>query len=710
MGRETVMIKDFRAHIFRFICLGLILLVLLPAFSGQVRAQSLPSDNTQQSSTGQQEKPQGDEADKKEEKKDEGEISTDEEKRACQVAEMKKRYQSSCFSCLVVRELLKSFLEASTKVYTLCRDAGVQILLIGTILWVAFFVLKQVSSLSNIEPASLVNTLLQQFFKILVAYVVIVSGANTFINYVVNPLLDAGADFGIGILDSSAGTLSVEPSSKYTYEGNSVLSGNVLNKILAFNEQVDRVTSTNLVIGHALTCHSVHAGAWAHVDIWIATVVLPNIWIWLCGAAIWFAGFMLTLAISYYLLDISFKIGISIIIFPIVMGLWPFAPTQNKVFLCIQTILRSAALFGFLAIATSYAMTLISESLRDINTLYDKINAGDAAWISETFEITGPYFIIIIFCYLYAIKLVGSVVTDYLNKFFSGGLSSGSSPMHSELTRVTDMAKHVTVGAAFGVAGYAWDISAHQGGRALKGTGKGIAKGSKAAVNWVKKYFKKKDDKSDKKDDKSDNQSGSNKPNAGTAVKQAGKATEASGKAIEASGKAMEQGGKAAEAGGKATAQGGQAAMKGGNAMIAKGGALCGTGIGALIGIPLILAGAVVTAGGAAVYATGKAVEYSGKAMQYAGKAVKAAGKAVKKVGQNMKRTGKVMEKTLNKVSNALDKIGDTFNSWGNKARNQGNRFMNYGRRMIYGDRQNNQQNPNGNGQGNDSGNNGGQQ
>lgn len=538
----------------------------------------------------------------------------------CRIEEMSKKYQSSCYSCIVVKTLLEKFMEACTKVYDLCSDIAVKILLVATLIWVAFWGLKTVSSLANVEPASMINTLLIQFFKIMFAYVVIMSGIDTFIIYIVNPILTAGADFGIAILDGAAQTLSVTPSKEYTYDGVSVLSADMLNKILGFTESMESIVSTNMVIGHALTCHATHAGAW--VISLMVKIAIPNIWLLLCGALIWFAGFMLALSVCYYLLDISFKIGIAIMIFPIVMALWPFSLTSSKLKTCIGTILKSAAIFAFLAITTSYALTLISISLRDISELSSRIEAGDSKWISDTFDITGPFFIIILFAYFYSLKLISITISDYADQFFKGGLVDKATPMHNEMTRATDVAKKLALGAG----GKVLNQAGKYGNKALGVVGDATIG---QAVKFVKSQFKKKKD-----DDKG-------KPNEGTAVKKAGAAAENMGKATEATGKTVEATGKAAS--------------KGGSGMMATGKGLCGTGVGAIIGVPMIIAGA-------AVKGAGVATEYSGKAVAATGAAIKKSGKAMKKIGEKMEKAGRKVEKTGRRWNHGDEENSDSQN------------------------------------------------
>ena len=539
----------------------------------------------------------------------------------CKVAEMEKKYQSSCYSCIVVKTLLEKFINACTKVSDLCRRAAVQVLLVATLLWVAFWALKTISSVASLEPSSIVNTLLIQGFKILFAYVVIESGIEVFMIHVVSPILVAGADFGTASLATSQSHLSMTPSPDYTYSGVELLSADMLNKIMGFNESLDRVVSTNLVIGHALTCHSVNAGAWVNHSIMDFQIIIPNVWIWLCGAAIWFAGFMLVLAVSYYLLDISFKIGIAIMIFPLLMALWPFSITAGKVKTCIKTMLSSAAIFAFLAITTSYAMAMISVTLRDVPELFERVEKGDSKWISDTFDITGPYFILILFAYLYSIKLVRSTVDDYVNKFFGGGLMANASPMHSEMTRMTDIAKKATVGAGKAAVG-----------AATGGAGKVLGAVAGATVGKAAKFVKDKFTKSDKEQGKNNKS-----PNAGTAVKQSGKAIKQSGKAVEQSGKAVEQAGKGVDKAGQGIAHGGKGIMTAGKGLSA-------TGFGAIIGVPMMIAGVAVYAGGAAVQAGGKATVAAGKAVKASGKVMKKSGEMIEKAGRSMEKFGRKLK------------------------------------------------------------------
>lgn len=516
----------------------------------------------------------------------------------CNIAKMQELYQGKCYSCVIIKTLMETFLNACSKAYDITSEAGVKLLVLGALVWMAFFVMKNVSSLSNIEPGAMMNTLTVFLFKVMVAYILITSGLGVLIKYTINPLLTAGADFGIAFM-SVTSDISGAPELNANYAvtvptisapdggaATEIVSSDVMNRIMFFAQNLDKNVSTNLVIGHAMTCWSMNGGAWD-----FSLFKMVNLWLWFCGALIWFVGFMLTLGIGYYLLDISFKLGFAIMALPVVIGLWPFNVTKGKVTAVISIMLKAAGTFVFLALTTTYALAMINVALRDVPTLFAKIEAGDAIWISNTFDLTGPYFLIILFVYLYSMKLISSTVSDYVDKFFKDSVFGGADPMHGKLTQMTDFAKQQAMRPV------KW-----AGGKASDAVKKQVTEG---------------------------------------AAKAAGATMELSGKGVQAAGKGMEAGGKAAQAGGKG--------------LMSAGKGLSATGLGAIVGVPMMIAGA-------AAYGAGKGAEVAGKVTQKAGKAMQKGGKAMKKIGEKMEKAGEKMEKMGNKLKFGDEKAPEPEN------------------------------------------------
>lgn len=536
----------------------------------------------------------------------------------CDIDGMRKAYQSQCYSCVIIKTLIETFLNACSKAYDITSEAGLKLLALGSLIWMAFFVMKNVSSLSNVEPGAMMNTLITFLFKVMVASILITSGLGVLVKYTINPLLTAGADMGMAFMNvtsniSGANGLDSQyqvktPTISDNGTSTEIVSSNVMNKIMMFAQDLDKNVSVNLVIGHAITCWSINGGAWSF-EIGPVKLSIVNLWLWCCGAFIWFVGFMLTLGIGYYLLDISFKLGFAIIALPVVIGLWPFNVTKGKVMAVISIIIKAAGTFVFLALTTTYALVLTNFALRDTPTLLESVEKGKAEYISETFELTGPYFLIIIFAFLYSMKLISSTVSDYVDKFCSDAVFGKADPMHGKLTQMTDMTKQL------GLMPVKW------AGRKIGDAAKEQAKeGAIKTGRFVKGLFKGKAN--------GDVQGNSRGQNAATT---AGRSAQAAGATTEQAGKGVETAGKGIEAGGRATQAGGRGLMNAGKA-------LSSTGLGAIVGVPMMIAGG-------ATYAAGKGVEVAGKTTQQVGKAMKKGGKAMKKVGEKMEKAGEKMQK-----------------------------------------------------------------
>lgn len=389
---------------------------------------------------------------------------------------LKERYQGDCFPCEIVNVLLASFMRAASKVYDVSKEAGNKLLLLGSALWLAFWALQKVSSLANEEPSTMTNELIIFFGKVLVAYCFINSGIGTLVSYAINPILGAGAEFGSAmLLETENIDISSDPAAENQYSGpTDIVSKPVMDKILKLSEGVSNEVATNLIIGSGLTCFSIQNGLHIYVP-GIIDIHIPDIWLWLCGAAIWCAGFMMVLSVCYYLIDIPFKIGFAIIALPVVIGLWPFKMTSDKLKSVVEIALNAAFTFLFLALSASYAIRLISEAFSaegdlDVNgqtysgkeALFKAFEVDNVEYVESLFDFTGPAFLIILFCYIYGIKMISSITNDYPGKFASGMTSAAGSPLHHMATAATMWATN-KISAPFKTAA---QIVAHQAGKA----------------------------------------------------------------------------------------------------------------------------------------------------------------------------------------------------------------------------------------------------
>ena len=122
---------------------------------------------------------------------------------ACLTATFKQKYKS-CYPCEVIIVLFSAFLTAASAAYDATKQAANAILIVASILWIAGFAMKNVSSFTSVEPMKMLQDLFIKFFKIILAFVIINSGLQTILHYSLVPIINAGTDFANAILISTS--------------------------------------------------------------------------------------------------------------------------------------------------------------------------------------------------------------------------------------------------------------------------------------------------------------------------------------------------------------------------------------------------------------------------------------------------------------------------------------------------------------------------
>ncbi|MBR1915801.1 MAG: hypothetical protein IJ830_05135 [Alphaproteobacteria bacterium] len=255
---------------------------------------------------------------------------------------------------------------------------------------------------------------------------------------------------------------------------NPIVPASAFNGVYEATANIYHKVADISVLGDALMCHAAHAGKNEIKILGVTLFSYPDISVWLCGFIIYFCGFMLLLGISFYIVDISFKLGMVVILLPIGIALWPFEWTKDKLTKLISIILKSAGIFIFLAITVPYSLNMLSSSIGGLESIFEAIDNENTDLVSETFSLFSLNFLIIMAVLIYSQKMVSSTIQDYVDKFFPDagfGGGSGAYPMHHLSTQAIDFAKKKVVAP---VASFAGDVAMTQAGRATAAVGRGM--------------------------------------------------------------------------------------------------------------------------------------------------------------------------------------------------------------------------------------------
>ena len=115
----------------------------------------------------------------------------------CGSEAIQKKYdEGGCWSCDIIFTLMKSMTEVAGFIFDPSSELAKLILGGGACIWIAAYFLKALGSFATQDPAKVIDGLLTFCFKVLLMYVLIDSGIDSIVNYIVNPLLSIGFDIG----------------------------------------------------------------------------------------------------------------------------------------------------------------------------------------------------------------------------------------------------------------------------------------------------------------------------------------------------------------------------------------------------------------------------------------------------------------------------------------------------------------------------------
>ena len=142
-----------------------------------------------------------------------GEVSVDspdgkEKTGVCSMATAADMYLSdsvmdnACWYCKIVVVITNAYFKAAYTALPSAVALGKLCAKLGFMIWLAYYILLQVSSLSPITPFKMLQEILVMGFKVSLAYLGIVYATSTITTYFINPIVGLGVDYGSAMLDS----------------------------------------------------------------------------------------------------------------------------------------------------------------------------------------------------------------------------------------------------------------------------------------------------------------------------------------------------------------------------------------------------------------------------------------------------------------------------------------------------------------------------
>ena len=116
----------------------------------------------------------------------------------------------ACWYCNVVVILANAYLKAAAGALPSAITLGEIILKFGFLIWLAYYILQQVSSFTPITPSKVLQEILVMGFKVALAYLGVKYAESVIVEYYVNPIGQLGTEYGGAMFDKLYPTNAVQ--------------------------------------------------------------------------------------------------------------------------------------------------------------------------------------------------------------------------------------------------------------------------------------------------------------------------------------------------------------------------------------------------------------------------------------------------------------------------------------------------------------------
>jgi len=325
--------------------------------------------------------------------------------RGCKTWSERNAELKNCILCSMFEVILATDQSMATMSFGALSAGFRNVIVVVLALFIAYHTLLTVSAVTKQDVAKYLQTISIQAFKVLVAVLLLTNSAYIY-DYVINPLMQAGLEFGLTIIDSSiASKLSSYANSAAMPKG--VISQDLLSQVLATVKLFSESNSELPAIGGSLICVSCHTASWHS---------LPDISMFIEGIVAYVFGWCISIACCFYLLDTVVRFGIFCILLPFLIACWPFKITSKYTNTGWKIFMNTFFNFVMMGLVISLSSELITQAMtggeggkEELEALLQGASSNDLLALKDAMSLDGTKFLVLLACCIFAFKLVQQI-------------------------------------------------------------------------------------------------------------------------------------------------------------------------------------------------------------------------------------------------------------------------------------------------------------
>ncbi len=232
---------------------------------------------------------------------------------------------------------------------------------------------------------------------------------------------------GAGTLPYHCLLMETEPEANET----SALNSQLYNALQCMVGNLHNTTAYGVAMASSILCH-----AWTAESFGLFPVQFVSLRMLATGVIIWLVCFLLSLLFVFKLIDACFRLGVMLVLLPLLIVAWVFPPTAEFTKKGFQMLIHIMMVFISLAIVLSLALALVEIAfggnsevvangtiVKDAASLKDYFNNNEVYKMANAINFSFFNFIIAMICCVFAIKilsLVDQAATEFSSVFGVG--------------------------------------------------------------------------------------------------------------------------------------------------------------------------------------------------------------------------------------------------------------------------------------------------
>ncbi len=289
----------------------------------------------------------------------------------------------TCYFCGIFRKLFNVASGMALHAYQMLADGIAVAVLMFFALWVAMFMLKNVSNLEAQKPSKMLQAVLVQAFKVLIAVVILKTSYFYILKMTIEPVFNTGMYYTQAVSNAVKcdgqepflqGIAGFETADAADANGGlpRSMGRNILCSLKAMQDAVHGV----IEYGKSLRCLG-----WEMA--WLLGLI-PNFTLLITGDFLIIAGFVFMFAFPWCLVDCILNMAVAAALIPVAIGAWPFKATRQYLKKIWDFFMNAMLQFVFMALIIYIIMTMVESVFANITDTFKKGFAlEDGTWGSS---------------------------------------------------------------------------------------------------------------------------------------------------------------------------------------------------------------------------------------------------------------------------------------------------------------------------------------